>query len=61
MNFIKWLIKEEEGKILAYKKQNPKDPSKYFVVLYGGTKPFSSQLGSKGLKFRYFNGTWSMP
>ncbi len=47
MNFINWLIKEEEGKIFAYKKQNPKDPSKYFVVLYGGTKPFQANLEAK--------------
>jgi hypothetical protein len=59
MNFIKWLIKEEEGKIFAYKSKNAKGMT--FVVLYGGTRPFSNQLGSKGLKFRYFNGTWSMP
>jgi hypothetical protein len=41
----------------AFQKQHPKDPNKFFVVLYGNTFPIKNKL--KDLGFSYFQGTWS--
>lgn len=56
MRFIDWLIQEESA-VRSYKKQNPKNPEQYFIVLYGNTFSIKDEL--KKLGFRYFQGTWS--
>lgn len=56
MQFKKWLFIEESG-VKVFKKPNPKNPSQFFVVIYGNTYPIKDQLKKMG--FRYFKGTWS--
>ena len=56
MKFSEWLLLEEE-KARVFKKPNPKNPSQFFVVIYGNTYPIKDQLKKMG--FRYFKGTWS--
>lgn len=56
MQFKQWLFKEENG-VKTFKKPNPKNPSQFFVVIYGNTYPIKDQLKKMG--FRYFKGTWS--
>lgn len=57
LNFREWFLFEDKG-ILAYKKQNPKNPSEYFIVLYGDTFGIKDILKKEG--FKYFSGTWSI-
>lgn len=62
LSFIEWLyLVEAEGEVRAFLKPNPKDPSKFFAVLYGNTMPIKDALGRNGLGFNYFKGTWSIP
>jgi hypothetical protein len=62
INFIEWLyIQEAEGGVRCFLKANPKNPKQNFLTLYGNTQPIADKLGSKGLGFRYFKGTWSLP
>ncbi len=59
INFKYWFFNEadEISGVKSYKKQNPKNPNQYFVVLYGNTFAIKDEL--KNLGFRYFQGTWS--
>lgn len=60
INFREWLYLSEVDQasgMHAFLKQNPKDPTKFFVVIYGNTKPIKDDL--KNMGFRYFQGTWS--
>jgi hypothetical protein len=59
INFKNWFFREadEISGVKSYKKQNPKNPNQYFVVLYGNTFSIKDEL--KNLGFRYFQGTWS--
>lgn len=62
LTFREWLIlletdDLEQSKAHAYLKQNPKNPDKYFLVIYGNTFPIKDKL--KNMGFKFFSGTWS--
>lgn len=61
INFKEWFYISEADQasgMHAYLKQNPKDTTKFFVVIYGGnTRLIKDDL--KDMGFKYFQGTWS--
>jgi hypothetical protein len=58
ISFKEWLnLLEVESGIHAFLKQHPSDTTKFFVVIYGNTKPIKDDLKEMG--FKWFQGTWS--